>query len=147
MRHFKSLQDILNYAIDQEQEANSFYQRLAQQVTKTETQSALKKFAMDELQHKFRLEGIRDGQAAFINEEVGNLGIADSIGEVKPHIDMSYKELLALAIKNEQKAYTLYSKLALVAQVRSVKDLFLHLAQEEAQHKLNLEFEYDLTTF
>jgi len=36
-----SIQDILNYAIRQENEANAFYLRLAQQVEKSEVRSAL----------------------------------------------------------------------------------------------------------
>ncbi|MHC4288101.1 MAG: ferritin family protein, partial [Planctomycetota bacterium] len=61
--------------------------------------------------------------------------------------EMSYKELLAFAIKQEDAAQKLYAKLAQVTKRDKVKELFTLLAQEEARHKLNLEFEYDLTTF
>ncbi len=142
-----SIQDILNYAIRQENEANAFYLRLAQQVEKSEVRSALKNFALDEFQHKIRLEGIRDGEANFNDEEVGSLGIAPSIPEIKPRVEMSYKELLALAIKNEHKAFTLYSQLAQAARDPAIKELFEHLAQEEARHKIGLEIEFDLIMF
>ncbi|MEN6307851.1 MAG: ferritin family protein [Anaerohalosphaeraceae bacterium] len=142
-----SIQDILNYAIRQEDEANGFYLRLAQQVEKDEVRSALKKFALDEFQHKIHLEGVRDGEVDFKDEEVGSLGIASSIPEIKPRVEMSYKELLALAIRNEHKAFTLYSQLAQAAKNPAVRELFEHLAQEEARHKIGLEIEFDLIMF
>lgn len=108
---------------------------------------ALKNFALDEFQHKLRLEGIRDGQVQFHDDEVGNLGIAASVDYVIPHPGMTYKELLAFAIKKEDEAQRLYSKMSQLAKDEKVKEMFRHLAQEEAQHKLNLEFEYDLTAF
>ncbi|MHC4292034.1 MAG: ferritin family protein [Planctomycetota bacterium] len=148
MKQFlRTIEDILDYAIEQEDEANSFYTHLAQDVQKAELREALKSFAADEFQHKLRLEGVREGQIELTPEEIGTFHIAEQIGYVKPREDMSYKELLAFAIKKEAQAEQLYLKLAEVTKHPEWSELFKLLAQEEARHKFNLEIEYDLTTF
>ena len=121
-RYLRTIRDILDYAIEQEEEANRFYKHLAQDVEKEELRAVLEDFAIDEARHKLRLEGVRDGE-------------------------MDYKELLAFAIKKEAKAEQLYTKLAQLTKREHIKELFTLLAQEEARHKFNLEFEYDLVSF
>ena len=146
-QHLRSIRDILDYAIEKEAEANSFYNHLAQDVEKAELRAELENFAVDELQHKLRLEAVRDGRIELTEEEIGSLHVAESIDDVKLRRNMSPKELLAYAIKQEDAAQRLYSQMAQLAKQDDVKELFTLLAQEEAQHKLNLEIEYDLATF
>lgn len=148
MKQFlQTFEDILDYAIEQEIQANVFYTHLADDAHKAELREALKNFAADEFRHKLRLEGVREGQIELTPEEIGTFHIAETIGQVKPRQDMSYKELLELAIKKEAQAEQLYLKLAQLTKRPKVKELFTLLAQEEARHKFNLEIEYDLTTF
>lgn len=144
MAEFNSIRSILEYAIGEETRAREFYDQLARRVKKEDVRVALKKFASDELRHRLRLEGVRDGDVILEDEEIGSLGIADSLREVKLHTDMTYKELLAYAIKKEQQAFQLYTRMARRAQDPVVREVFNHLAQEEAEHKLKLEIEYDL---
>lgn len=147
MRNFRSIQDILNYVIKQEVQANDFYKKLAPMVKKPEVRKTIENFALDEYQHKLHLEGIRDGLVDFTDNEVGDLELAGSVDEVTPHANMTYKELLAFAIKKEDKAHRIYTQLAQCAKQKNVKELFTRLAHEEAQHRLGLELEYDLTFF
>lgn len=143
----RTIEDILDYAIEQEEQANSFYTHLAHDVQKADLRDALQQFAADEFQHKLRLEGVRKGEVELTPEEIGTFHIAEHIGKVKPREDMSYKELLAFAIKKEAEAEKFYLKLAEVTKHPEWKDLFTLLAQEEARHKFNLEIEFDLTAF
>jgi rubrerythrin len=147
MKNFKTIRDILDYAIEKEAEANSFYNHLAQDVEKAELRAELENFAVDELQHKLRLEAVRDGRIELTEEEIGSLHIAESIDDVKLRRNMSPKELLAYAIKQEDAAQRLYSQMAQLAKQDDVKELFTLLAQYEDQLKLFLEIEYDLATF
>lgn len=146
-QYLRTIEDILDYAIEQEADANSFYTHLAQDIEKSELREALEKFASQELQHKLHLEGVRDGQVELTPEEVGSLNIAEHLKPVPLREDMSYQELLAFAIQKEAHAEQLYLKLAAATKHHDWRDLFTLLAQEEAQHKLKLEIEYDLTTF
>jgi rubrerythrin len=147
MEPFKSIQDILNYAIAREAEAHSFYKDLSHHVEKSDLQKTLQNFALDEFQHKIHLEAVRDGEVAMHPDEVGSLDIADSLIDIQPHDNMDYSEVLAVAIRKENAAFNLYSKLAEAARDPKTRKIFLLLAQEEAKHKLALEIEYDLTTF
>ena len=146
-RFLKTIRDILDYAIEQEIEANKFYIHLARDVEKEELRAALESFAIDEARHKLRLEGVRDGQIELTPEEIGSLDLADTIEAVTLRRNMNYKELLAFAIKKEARAEQLYTKLAQLTKREHIRELFNLLAQEEARHKFNLEFEYDLATF
>jgi rubrerythrin len=147
MRRLQSIRDILDYAIEQEADANRLYNHLAQEVKKVELRTALENFAIDEYRHKLRLEGVRDGDVELTSEQIGTLNYAETLKEVKLRPEMSYPELLAYAIKKEAEAERLYTKLAQLNTQEHIKELFTLLAQEEARHKLNLEIEYDLTTF
>ena len=59
---------------------------------------------------------------------------------------MKLVDVLAFAMKKEKTAYTLYSNLASIAQDEQLRDTLLKLAQEEANHKLRFELEYDRET-
>jgi len=147
MRNFKSIREIFDYAIEREAEAHVFYKQMAPRMEKAEVRKALENFSLDEYQHKIRLEAFRDKEVEPCIEEVGNLYLADSIEDVKPYAEMSYTELLAYAIRKENEAFRLYEEAAGLSKRKDVKELFLLLRQEEAQHKLKLEVEYDLATF
>jgi rubrerythrin len=57
--------------------------------------------------------------------------------------DMSYAELLLMAIKNEEKSQRLYLSTEKMVTEPKLKKLLLILAQEESTHKERLEEIYD----
>lgn len=146
-RKFSSLIEILDFAIDRENEAHLFYVRLADMVKKPKLVKVIKDLATEEVEHKIKLEAVKAGEATIGDEEVGNLNIADYVPDVEPHPNMDYTELLVVAMKKENLSYKLYTDLAAIAQRKDLREIFLKLAQEEAEHKLRFEFEYDLETF
>ena len=146
-KKFGSVNEVLDFAIAREVEAYDFYMKLAALAQRPQTVKVIRDLAVEERQHKIRLEAVKAGEIVLKEEEVGNLDIAGYIEDVEPKPSMSYTELLVLAMKKENKSYRLYTDLASIAQNKQVKEIFLRLAQEEAEHKLRFEFEYDLTTF
>ena len=147
MRKIRTIQDVLSYAIEREIEANSFYKKLAKSIRKPKVRTAIENFALDEYQHKLRLEAVREGQITLTEEDVGSIDLSGLSHNVKPEPRMTYKELLAYAIGKEDQANQFYSKLAKLCKRQDLKEMFSLLAQEEAQHKFSLEIEYDLVTF
>jgi rubrerythrin len=147
MRKFGSVDEVLDFAIARENEAHLFYVRLADMVKKPELVKALRVFATEEVEHRTKLEAVKAGEVAIEEEEVGNLNIADSVPDVEPHPNMDYTELLVVAMKKEDLSYKLYTNLAAISLKKELRDIFLKLAQEEAEHRLRFEYEYDLTTF
>jgi rubrerythrin len=60
---------------------------------------------------------------------------------------MRHYHLLVIAMKKEKAAFRLYTNLASIATSEALRDVLTKLAQEEAEHKLRLEIEYDWATF
>jgi rubrerythrin len=56
---------------------------------------------------------------------------------------MTYQDALILAMKREKAAFKLYKRLAEAAPTNELKVIFNKLANEEANHKMNFEIEYD----
>jgi rubrerythrin len=109
-------------------------------------QKTLEKLAAEELRHRRTLKAVKVGRRALTREDVGDLGIAETLEYVKPHPKMDYRELLVFAIKKENTSYTLYTKLAVVFPEPKLQDTFLELAKEEAEHKRRFEMEYESLT-
>ncbi|MHC4483057.1 MAG: ferritin family protein [Planctomycetota bacterium] len=143
MERFSSVDEILDFAIAREIEANRFYSGLAERMGNPVMRKVFEGFAMEELGHKMKLEAAKAGELKMKEEEVATLGIADYVvaGEATP--DMSYADALVLAMKKEKASYRLYLDLAAVAEAEEFTEMFLALAQEEAKHKLRFEIEYD----
>ena len=147
MPRFHSINDILDFAIGQENEAHDFYMGLARRVHDPDLRDVIKGFAVDELQHGIRLQAIQAGETAFDEDEVGSLNVAETVQDVEPAPEMSYTDLLVIAMKKEKAAFRLYTNLASITKQQEFRDTLLNLAQEEAQHKLRLEIEYDWAAF
>ena len=77
MKDFESVDEILDFAIGREIEAIRLYIDLAKKVEKPEMQRVLKGFAMEEQEHRIKLEDAKAIGFVLKEEEVGNLGIAD----------------------------------------------------------------------
>ena len=147
MKTFRSFDEVMNFAIGAETEAIDFYRMLADFVEKPEMAEVLSGLALQESEHRSKLEAIKAGRIVMDEEEVGNLGITDHVEDVKPYAKMNYVDLLVVGMKKEEAARKLYADLASIAQTQELQGILLKLAQEEAEHKVRFELEYDLTTF
>lgn len=144
MVDFKNTNEILDFAIQNEQNAVDFYTELAKTAKTNDMRSTFEQFASEEIGHKARLTKIREeGIFTLSSEKVADLKIADYVVISESKSDMSYEQALVLAMKKEKAAFKLYLKLSEKAPTESLKQLFLGLAQEESRHKLRFELEYD----
>lgn len=144
MKEFKSIDDILDFAINAEQEAVDFYNQLATSSKTEDMQHVFTDFAHEEMGHKASLTKIKtEGSYQFENIEIVDLKISDYIVDVKPSPEMSYQDALILAMKKEKAAYKLYNELAKRANNEELENIFISLAQAESRHKLRFEIEYD----
>ncbi|MFA8435492.1 MAG: ferritin family protein [Marinifilaceae bacterium] len=145
MQEFKSLNDILDFAINEEQMAADFYNALAAKMETQEMKATFEQYALEEIGHRAKLEAIKDGKEfAYSEEKIADLKIGDYLLDVDTsRTDFTYQEALTIAMKKEKIAFRLYNDLAASATDENSKNLFLMLAQEEAKHKLRFEVEYD----
>ena len=144
MKEFSSIDDILKFAIDEEQKAVDFYSELANRASSEEMKKIFLEFAAEEVNHKSRLTRIREeGVFTMPSEKVADLKIGDYLVNVDPKPEMTYEEALVVAMKKEKAAFRLYNNLASRAPTEALKNVFLSLAAEESKHKLRFEIEYD----
>ena len=75
--------------------------------------------------------------------KITDLKRADYLVEKKFEPGMTYFAVMRIAMKLEEKAYKMYTKMAESAEKDDTTNLFLILAQEELKHKNRLETIYD----
>lgn len=144
MKEFNKVDDILDFAMEQEQEAVDFYTKLAEQSDNEEMREVFENFAQEEVGHKAKIKRVKEeGTFVLSTEKVKDLKISDYTINVKPTPNMTYQDALVVAMNKEKAAYKLYTKLAERADDKASKELFEQLAIEESKHKLRFEIEYD----
>jgi rubrerythrin len=135
---------IIDYAIKREQEAVQFYHELRGSVHFAERQKLLSNLEKMEKGHVTVLEGIRDQNIEhMLVPEVENLHISEYMIQDEPEGELSYQDILIIAMKREESSNRLYNDMAEKTTDNDVKKLFFKLASEEAKHKLLFEKIYD----
>jgi len=139
-----TVDEILDFAIEQEERDSMFYFDLAKKMNRLWMKTIFEQFAGEELGHKAKLQAIKDKKLLVpATEKVQDLKISDYLIDITYTPNMGYQEALILAMKKEKAAFRLYSDLALKTDDENLRNGLLMLAQEEAKHKLRFEVEYD----
>ena len=142
--NFKSVDEVLDFALAREQESYDFYMKMADKVEIPGMKQVFKDFAHEEEGHKKKIQGVKDGKVLLTaSKKITDLKIGDYLVEIEPSPQMDYQEALIIAMKKEKAAYRLYNDLAGSTDDVNARELFLGLAMEEAKHKLRFEVEYD----
>jgi rubrerythrin len=140
--YFKTFDEIMEYAINKEKEAERFYQEASEKESFSGTRELFKEFALEERGHVKMLENIskkKENLDSFKEKKIPDLKISDYMVELTYEADMPYDDILRIAIKREEKALKFYTDLAERDENDSHKKVFRVLAQEESKHKLKLE--------
>ena len=144
MSVWKSFDEILDFAIKNEEEAAQFYTDLAAKAELAPMRGVFEDFAREERGHKAKLLGVKkSGKLQSASKAVLDLKIGDYLVDAEPGPDIDYQGALILAMKQEKAAFKLYTDLAAATDDPDLRGLLLGLAQEEAKHKLRFEVEYD----
>jgi rubrerythrin len=144
MDEFNSVDHVLDFAVEREEEAARFYTNLAGKMEKPWMKEVFEQFAREEMGHKAKLLAIKEGKRMLPSQrKVLDLKMADYLVADEPQGEMDYQQALILAMKKEKAAFKLYTHLAEKVDEADLKATLLALAQEEAKHKLRFEVEYD----
>lgn len=144
MKEFSKVNDILDFAMNSEQESVDFYKSLAANAKNEDMRKVFNHFAQEEISHKAKIMKIKEEESYEISrEKIQDMKVSNYMVSVKPHPDMNYQDALVLAMNKEKAAFRLYIDLSERADNEEMKELFLTLAQEESKHKLRFELEYD----
>ncbi len=138
-----SLDEILRFAIRKEADAAAFY-RMAADRLDPGVRKTFEELAKEEEGHKKKLEefDLKKIEQMELKETKG-LGLSEMMEDVPYSPDMSYADLLRMAIKNEEKSQKLYTSTSQIVTGPMLKKLLLILAKEESTHKERLEKIYD----
>lgn len=136
--------EIINFAIDGEKDAIRFYQYLQGLVKFSALRELLKDMENMEKGHIVILENIRSkGTDQIELKTVADIHISQYVPEVEIKENLSYQDILIIAMKKEEQAQNLYTDLAGNFAGTESEKIFLKLANEEAAHKLKFETLYD----
>ncbi len=144
MKSWMSSDEILDFAIGEEENAVKFYTEMAEKVAHSSMKRDFLLFANEERGHKAKLIAAKAGKKFKPAEkDILDLKIADYTVDVNLDEVESYEDALVIAMKKEKVAYKLYTRLSEIVDSEDGKNLFKALAQEEAKHKLRFETAYD----
>lgn len=143
VRQFNSAEEVLDFAIVRENDANRFYLKLAAMVNDTALAKVLMDLAAMELAHMKKLQAVKTGKAGLNDEDVKKADFVDYTDNISADAKMNYIDLLVIGMKKEETSRKLYTDLAAIAEGQELKDNFLQLAQQEAKHKQRFESEYE----
>ena len=144
MASFTNTDEILDFAIQNEQNAVDLYTELAAKAKSSAIKTEFEAFANEERGHKTKLQNVKAGrQLLDADTKIQDLKISDYTVSEALGDNPDYQSVLLFAMKQEKAAFKLYNDLAGFTNDATVKKLFLGLAQEEAKHKLRFEIEYD----
>ncbi len=137
--------ELITYAIKRENAAAKFYGRMQNMTKSNASKELLVELENMELAHaKVLSEFTRDDSTSeFVAPTITNMKISDYMTVPPPSDEMTFQEVLVLAMKREDASNKLYLALAAEADNEKTKNLFLRLALEEAKHKNQLETIYD----
>ena len=141
--NFKSVDDVLDFAIKGEQDAARFYKDLAAKLENPGLTDMFESFAEEENMHEAKLREVKGNLMMTEEIKVKDLKISDYSVNVKIEAAMNYQDALLLAMKKEKASFKLYTILSQIAKDPEVKKLLKALAVEESNHKLRFEIEYD----
>ncbi|MFB0509668.1 MAG: ferritin family protein [bacterium] len=152
---FKSLDEVIAFAIGREAQAANFYQVFAARSEKPATKSMFAELAAEEKKHQELLEKLTPEQLKnFQPTKLEDLGLDSILKDTQFSPDMEYPGALRMALKRETESIRLYSFFAeqlmkdktecqTSVERKQLKQLFDFLVAQEQQHKNKLENEYD----
>ena len=132
----------LDFAIAKEKEAEAFYKEWSQKVKDPAVQGLFAELAGIEHGHMEILSNITPEEMTSSSvSDAQDLHLSDLLIDVVASPNLTLQEAMILAMKREEGAVKLYSRLA--EMNGEAKSLFEALAKEEGRHKAKLEAEYD----
>ena len=141
----KQYDEIIKFAIEKGIGAFNFYTKASQVAKYSGARELFTDFSKEEEKHRKLLEDITVEKIAQLKVEkaVPDLKISDYMVDVEFRPDLSYADILRMAMKLEERSLKLYTDLKETALGQEIHKLFDFLAQQEAKHKYAIEKKYD----
>ncbi len=146
MAKVKPDEEILQFAISREVEANKFYLALADRVKDEQIRKVFEDLAEEELEHKAKLEleVMKTGKVLSADEKITIPEHEYILSDGETALDMDYRDVLMLGMEKEEAAFRTYVNLIPHVDNGESREVLLALAEEEVKHKIRFETEYDM---
>lgn len=141
----ENLNVIIDFAIENEIKAAELYEKYAGIVESQSTREILSDMAKMERGHEAKLKEFKaTGSSQLTDADTfTDLQISDYMVDIELTESSTLQDVFVYAMKAEEKAYQLYTRICSAEGSCEPGDLFSVLANEEKHHKLNLEIEYE----
>ncbi len=140
----KRFKETIQFAIQREIDSIDFYNKANKMVKHSGTRDLFLDFMKQEEGHKKKLEDVKGGKISLGKiEKIPNLKISDYLVEAELKPDISFGDILRIAMKREERSVRLYTDLNEKNQDENLRGLFTFLIQEESKHKYYIEKIYD----
>ena len=139
------MEAVVKGAIAAEEMAHDFYQRLAKAMSQADTKETFQYLAKEELEHKHFLESCFTPQGCKLVGQAKDAHLAELLEAPAIGADMSPKEALVVAMKQEEVSYRFYQALAALQPPGEIRDFLEKMARMELAHKQKIEYLYDNT--
>jgi|YNPNPStandDraft_1061719.scaffolds.fasta_scaffold52341_2 rubrerythrin len=140
----EQFQQVIKFAVEKEEEAATLYETAGQVAVTPLAKKTFAEFVAEEKKHKRMLLELKpESLGTQASAPVADLKISDYLVDIEFRPDMSYQDMLILAMKREEQSVRLYTDLRRQTGDAELQRLFDLLTEEEKRHKLRLETIYD----
>jgi len=145
----KTLNDLLNIAIDFEVSSQKFYKDALTKVTDEKVKLFLKKLVEEEEGHETMLESIKEMEifdGSIVLDDTSLLDMSGSTHKTEDKINSSstIEDILNIALKREYRAKIVFEKMAQTTNNDELKSTFQKLAEEEELHHKEIAKKFSL---
>ncbi len=139
-----NFEDIIQFAIQREGDAYKAYGEMSEIAETPGLKKLLLELQAEEKKHRELLQEITSEDIENLEtHKVVDLKISDFLTEEPPTPDMTFQDLLIFAAKKEQQAVELYTGMKAAVKSDQFKKMFDFFIEQEKEHKLKLETEYE----
>jgi len=144
MKTFKSVDEILHFAVRSAQETAHFFTQLSKQARNVRLQREFEKYAREEFAYMVKLSKVREiAPLGITSKQMKDLNVNDYRIELNNPKELKYSEALVVAMRKARASLKLYNDLGSRTPNNEIKSVFKSLADDEAKHKRRFEIEYN----
>ena len=146
----KPLSEIIDLAIQREEEAYDFYKDILSKLEDTSIKDTIQFIANEEIKHKAFLVKYRKGDYgpdALRMTDVVDYKISEYLEEPEITKETKREDVYLIASHRELKSHRFYTELANMHDANNIKEMLLKMANEELKHKEKMEYLYANTAF
>jgi rubrerythrin len=146
----KPLSEVIDLAIQREEEAYEFYKDILIKLEDTTIKDTIEFIANEEKKHKAFLVNYRKGDYgsdALRMTAVVDYKISEYLEEPEITKETKREDVYLIAAHRELRSHRFYTELANMHDANNVKEMLLKMANEELKHKEKMEYLYANTAF